>query len=406
MSAASTDKTLTFRPAESKVMPTYRRSALTFVRGEGARLFTEDGTAYLDFAAGIAVNNLGHCHPHIVRALSDQAGALWHVSNLYTIKDQERLADRLCALSFAERVFFANSGTEAIEGLIKLARKYHAAKGAPERSRILTIKGAFHGRTLAALSAAGNEAYLEGFEPRMEGFDHVPFGDHEALKAAVGPNTAAILVEPIQGEGGIRPLPDQCLQGLRALCDEHGILLLFDEVQTGFGRTGKLFAHEWSGIAPDAMAVAKGMGNGFPVGAVLASAEAASGMVAGTHGSTFGGNPLAMAVGNAVLDVMTQDGFLAHVMQCSEHLEQGLGGLLDRHGDMIETVRGRGLMWGLKLRRPPAELQEAARRRGLLTVGAGDNTLRLLPPLIVEAADISQALDALDAALSELKEHQ
>ncbi len=295
------------------MMPTYARAKLAFERGEGVWLFTADGERYLDFGGGIAVSSVGHSHPHLVKALTDQAQKLWHTSNVYQIPEGERLAKRLTDLTFADVVFFTNSGAEALEGSIKTARKYHSANGHPERYRIITFEGAFHGRTLATIAAGGQKKYLEGFGPVSPGFDQVPFGDHEALKAAIGPETAAILIEPVQGEGGIRPVPTQCLRGLRELCDEHGLLLIFDEVQSGVGRTGKLFAHEWAGVTPDIMAVAKGIGGGFPMGAFLATTEAAKGMTAGTHGSTYGGNPLAMAVGNAVVDLVSDPALLAHV---------------------------------------------------------------------------------------------
>ncbi len=380
------------------VLPTYNRAAVSFVRGEGARVFTEDGTAYLDFGAGVAVTSCGHAHPHLVRELTDQAQKIWHTSNIYQMPGQEKLAKRLIENSFAETVFFCNSGAEALECSIKMARRHHFVNGRPERNVIITFEGAFHGRTLATLSAGGQEKYLEGFAPRMPGFLQVPFGDHKALEAAITPETAGILIEPVQGEGGIRPVPQQCLKGLRELCDRHGLLLIFDEVQTGVGRTGKFFAHEWSGITPDIMAVAKGIGGGFPLGACLATENAASGMTAGSHGSTFGGNPLATAVGNAVLDVVLAEGFLANVRDTALYLKQKLAGLKDTHPSVIEDIRGEGLMIGIKARVANTALQAAALNEKLLTIGAGDNVVRLLPPLVITRADVDEALAKLDRA--------
>ncbi len=382
----------------SAVLPTYNRANVAFVRGVGCRAFTEDGTAYLDFGAGVAVNSCGHAHPHLVAALTEQAEKIWHTSNLYKMPGQEKLADRLIENSFADTVFFCNSGAEAMELTIKMARKFHAALGHPEKFHIITFEGAFHGRTLATLAAGGQQKYLDGFGPKAPGFDQVAFGDHKALEEAIGPETAAILVEPIQGEGGIRPVPYQCLRGLRELCDKHGILLLFDEIQCGVGRTGKLFAHEWAGIAPDIMAIAKGIGGGFPLGAVLATEAAAAGMVAGTHGSTFGGNPLATAVGNAVLDVVLAEGFLANVERQAIHLKQKLERLKDLHPSIIETVRGEGLMMGIKTKVVNSDFVKAALDQHLLVIGAGDNIVRLLPPLIVTDADVNEAANKLEAA--------
>ncbi|MDX2259002.1 MAG: aspartate aminotransferase family protein [Hyphomicrobiaceae bacterium] len=389
----------------SPVMATYARQDIVFDRGEGAWLYTADGEAYLDFGSGVAVNALGHAHPHLVAALTEQARRLWHTSNLYRVSGQERLAARLVAATFADTVFFCNSGAEACEGAIKVARRHHYAKGAPDRWRIITFTGAFHGRTLTALSAAGNAKYLEGFGTPADGFDHVPFGDHEALEAAIGPATAAIMIEPIQGEGGVRSVPPRCLAGLRELCDRHGLLLILDEVQTGVGRTGRLFAHEHAGITPDIMAIAKGIGGGFPLGAILATAEAASGMAPGTHGSTFGGNMLAMAAGSAVLDVVLGEGFLAEVERKASRLRQGLAAIEDRHADLVEEVRGAGLLVGLKLRPgfEPSSLVTSARAERLLTVGAADNVVRILPPLIVSDDEIADALTRLDRALLRLR---
>ncbi len=356
--------------SHSAMMPTYARAELAFERGEGPWLVSTEGRRYLDFAAGIAVNVAGHAHPHLVKALTEQANKLWHVSNVYRIPEGEKLARRLTDLTFADVVFFTNSGAEALECAIKTARKYHAANGNPERYRLITFEGAFHGRTLATIAAGGQKKYLEGFGPAVEGFDQVPFGDHKAVEAAIGPETAGILVEPIQGEGGVRVLPPQCLRGLRELCDKHGILLVLDEVQSGVGRTGKLFAHEWSGITPDIMAVAKGIGGGFPIGACLATREAAKGMVAGSHGSTYGGNPLATTVGNAVLDLVTAPGFLENVSRTSLLLTQRLAELKDRFPGVIADVRGTGLLMGLKMVVPNTEFVAALRDEGLLTVGA------------------------------------
>ena len=386
----------------SALLPTYARSELSFVRGEGAFLYTASGDCYLDFSSGIAVTALGHAHPHLVAALTEQAKKLWHVSNLHRIPEQERLAKRLCAASFADRVFFANSGAEAVECSIKAARRYHFKNGAPERYRLVTFEGAFHGRTLATIAAGGQTKHLEGFGPPVDGFDQVAALDIGAVEAAIGDETAGILIEPIMGEGGMREVSWRFLQDLRSLADERGILLLLDEVQTGMGRTGRLFAHEWAGITPDIMATAKGLGGGFPVGACLTTEAVGSAMTAGSHGSTFGGNPLAMAVGNAVLDVVLEDGFLDHVSQMSLRLKQRLAALTDEHGDIIEEVRGQGLMLGLKCKVPNQKLVEALRAEKMLTVQAGDNVVRLLPPLIVGEAEIELAAEKLEAACAAL----
>lgn len=389
--------------AEAKPLyDTYNRVPIVFERGHGVWLETPEGERYLDFAAGIAVNSLGHTHPHLVEALKAQADRLWHLSNVHEIPDQSRLAQRLTEVTFADKVFFTNSGAEALECAIKTARRHFFVNGQPERYRIVTIEGAFHGRTLATIAAGGQPKYLEGFGPKVEGFDQVPFGDHEALKAAITSETAAILVEPVQGEGGIRPLPNECMRGLRELCDENGILLILDEVQSGVGRTGKLFAHEWAGIEPDIMAVAKGIGGGFPFGACLATASAADGMTLGTHGTTYGGNPLAMAVGNAVLDIILDDGFLPHVNDVALVLRQGLASLKDRYPDLIADVRGSGLMLGIKCAKSNADLVAAMRSEHLLAVPAGDNVVRLLPPLIVTAEEAREALAKTEAALEML----
>ncbi len=380
------------------VLPTYNRAAVSFERGLGARVYTPEGVEYLDFGAGVAVNSCGHAHPHLVQALTEQAQKIWHTSNIYAMPGQEKLATRLIESSFADTVFFCNSGAEANELAIKMARKYHYAKGHPERFHIITFEGAFHGRTTATLAAGGQEKYLEGFGPKAPGFDQVPFADRQALEAAIGPQTAAILIEPVQGEGGIRPVPHQELRYLRELCDKHGILLVFDEIQCGVGRTGKLFAHEWAGVTPDIMAAAKGLGGGFPLGACLATENAALGMTAGTHGSTFGGNPLATAVGNAVLDVVLEEGFLDNVLRQSINLKQKLERLKDQHPAVIEEIRGSGLMMGIKCKVPNTAFQNAALDEKLLVIGAGDNVVRLLPPLIVTDADVTEAVNKLEAA--------
>ena len=382
----------------SALLPTYARSELSFARGEGAFLFTASGDRYLDFASGVAVTALGHAHPHLVEALTSQAKKLWHVSNLHRIPEQERLAERICAATFADRVFFANSGAEAVECSIKVARRYHFKNGAPERYRLITFEGAFHGRTLATIAAGGQTKHLEGFGPPVDGFDKVEALDIMAVEGAIGDETAGILIEPIMGEGGMREVSWRFLQDLRALADEKGIILLFDEVQTGIGRTGRLYAHEWAGIEPDILATAKGLGGGFPVGACLTTEAMGAAMTAGSHGSTFGGNPLAMAVGNAVLDVVLEDGFLDRVAQMGLRLKQRLAVLKDDHGDIIEEVRGQGLMLGLKCKVPNQNLLEALRAQKMLTVQAGDNVVRLLPPLIIGEAEIELAATKLDAA--------
>ena len=385
------------------VLPTYARADVAFERGEGAYLFAEDGRRFLDFGAGVAVNALGHAHPTLVRALTEQAGKLWHTSNLYRVPGQERLARKLIANTFADTVFFCNSGAEAMEGAIKMARKFHASEGRPERYRLITFDGAFHGRTLATLAAGGNAKYLEGFGPPVPGFDQVPFGDLAAAHAAIGAETAGFLVEPIQGEGGIRVPPQGFLAGLRKLADEHGLLLVLDEIQSGIGRTGKLFAHEWAGIAPDIMAIAKGIGGGFPMGAFLGTERAAKGMVVGTHGSTFGGNPLAMAVGDAVLDIVLAPQFLENVRRVGGMLGQGLGGLVSSYDDVLEGLRGEGLMLGLKTRIPNTDFVDAARAAGILVIGAGENVVRIIPPLIIAEAEVKEGLERLERACLSLR---
>ncbi|HEX8448590.1 MAG TPA: aspartate aminotransferase family protein [Allosphingosinicella sp.] len=384
--------------ATSSILPVYARADLAFERGEGAWLVTADGRRFLDFGGGIAVNALGHAHPHLVAALTEQAARVWHISNLYQNPDGERLAKRLTEATFADLVFFSNSGAEALEASIKMARKYHSANGQPERFGIITFEGAFHGRTLATIAAGGQKKYLEGFGPKVEGFDQVPFGDDEALKAAIGPETGAILIEPVQGEGGIRPVPTERLRALRQLCDERGLLLIFDEVQTGVGRTGKLFAHEWAGISPDIMAVAKGIGGGFPMGACLATEKAAAGMTVGTHGSTYGGNPLACAAGQAVLDVVAEPEFLERVTRMGERLRGALEQMIPNHDQLFESVRGLGLMLGVKMKTDSRAFVGHLREHGLLTVAAGDNVMRVLPPLIIDEAHITEFVERLSDA--------
>ena len=385
------------------LMPTYARADLAFERGEGAWLIAADGKRYLDFAGGVAVNSLGHAHPKLVAALGVQAAKLWHVSNLFRIPEAERLAARLTEASFADTVFFANSGAEAMECALKTARKYHAVSGHPEKFRLVTFEGSFHGRTLATLAAAGNQKYLDGFGPPLAGFDQVAYGDLAAAKKAIGPKTAAILVEPIEGEGGVRVPPAGFLKGLRELCDRNGLLLVLDEVQTGIGRTGKFFAHEWAGIRPDILAAAKGLGGGFPIGACLATEEAAKGMTAGTHGSTFGGNPLAMSVAHAVLDVVLAKGFLDRVRKTGLLFKQRLAEVKDRHPAILAEVRGEALLIGLRALVPNSDLVAACREEGLLTAAAGDNSVRLLPPLIIGKAEIAEAVARLGAACAKLE---
>ncbi|MBY6004269.1 aspartate aminotransferase family protein [Salipiger bermudensis] len=384
------------------VLPTYSRAPLHFVKGEGTWLVEEDGRRFLDLGSGIAVNALGHAHPALVDALTRQAQNLWHVSNLYEIPQQQALADKLVAASFADTVFFTNSGTESCELAVKMARKYWYEKGHPEKTDIIAFTGSFHGRSSAGIAAAGSEKMVKGFGPLLPGFKHVAWGDHEALKAAIDDTTGAILIEPVQGEGGIRPLPDQCLQGLRKLCDEKGLLLILDEVQCGIGRTGRLFAHEWAGITPDIMMVAKGIGGGFPLGAVLATEEAASGMTAGTHGSTYGGNPLGCAVGCAVMDHVTDPAFLDGVNRKAGLLRQKLEGLVAAHPEIFEEVRGMGLMLGLKCKIAPADLVKAGYEALVITVPAADNVVRLLPPLTITEDEIGEAIARLDTAASAL----
>ncbi len=386
----------------SHLLPTYARAPLAFERGEGVWLTATTGERYLDFTSGVAVNALGHAHPHLVAALTAQAQKLWHVSNLFQIPEAERVAERLCEASFADVAFFCNSGAEAMECSIKVARKYHAVNGAPERYRIITFEGAFHGRTLATLAAGGQKKYLEGFGPVVEGFDQVPLGDLDAVKQAIGRQTAAILIEPIMGEGGVRVVPPAFLRALRELCDERGLMLVFDEVQTGMGRAGALFAHQRAGVTPDIMGLAKALGGGFPVGACLATREAAKGMTAGTHGSTFGGNPLAMSAANATLDVMLTPGFFDRVQRIGLLLKQRLAELKDRYPSVISEIRGDGLLVGLRAVVPCGELVEAIRAEHMLTVAAGDNVVRLLPPLIISEEEIAEGVARIDRACAKL----
>jgi len=383
-------------------MATFARVDLAFERGEGVWLVTKDGERYLDFTSGVAVNALGHAHPHLVAAVTEQAQKLWHVSNLYEIPEAERVAQRLCAASFADVVFFCNSGAEAVEGAIKTARKYQAVSEQPERYRIVTFEGAFHGRTLATLAAGGQKKYLEGFGPVVEGFDQVPFADLAAVKRTIGPQTAAIMIEPLMGEGGVRSVEPPFLRALRELCDQNELLLIFDEVQSGMGRTGELFAYQRTGVIPDIMALAKALGGGFPVGAVLATDEAAKGMTAGTHGSTFGGNPLAMSAANATLDIMLAPGFFDHVKKIGILFKQRLAEIKDRYPSLIAEVRGDGLLVGLRAVVPAGELVNAIRAEKMLTVAAGDNVVRLLPPLIISEQEMAEGVARLDRACARL----
>jgi acetylornithine/N-succinyldiaminopimelate aminotransferase len=388
------------------LLPTYARVNLAFERGEGVWLVATDGERYLDFTSGVAVNALGHAHPRMIAALTAQVQKLWHVSNLYQVPEAERVAQRLCDASFADVVFFCNSGAEAMECTIKMARKYHAANGAPERYRIITFEGAFHGRTLATLAAGGQKKYIEGFGPVVEGFDQVPFADLEVTKAAITPATGAILIEPIMGEGGVRVVEPSFLRALRELCDRHGLLLLLDEVQTGMGRAGELFAHQRVGVEPDIMGLAKALGGGFPVGACLAKREAAKGMTTGTHGSTFGGNPLAMSAANAVLDVMLEPGFLERVRRTGLFFKQRLAEIKDHYPAIISEVRGEGLLIGVRAVVPAGELVDALRAEKMIAVAAGDNVVRLLPPLIISEAEISEGVDRLGRACARLARAQ
>ena len=390
--------------ATSAIVPTYARANVAFERGEGCWLIATDGGRYLDFGAGIAVSSLGHAHPHLVEALVNQGSKLWHVSNLFQIPEGERLAKRLTEATFADLVFFANSGAEANEAAVKMARRRHFVGGHPERYRILTFEGAFHGRSLAMIAAGGQKKYLEGFGPKVDGFDQIAIADLAAVEAAVGPETAAVMIEPIQGEGGVRVVPPAFLRGLRRICDERGLLLIFDEVQTGIGRTGRFFAYEHCGVHPDILTSAKGIGGGFPLSACLATADAARGLTLGVHGTTFGGNPLAMAIGNATLDVALAPGFVERVARLGLDLRQRLAELKDRHASLIEEVRGEGLLVGLKLNAPPADFAEAALAERLLVIPAGDNVVRILPPLIVSEDELAEGVKRLQAAASAVEE--
>ena len=387
--------------AESHILPVYSPPEQVFVRGEGCWIWDDKGEKYLDCIAGIAVNALGHAPPVLVKALSEQASRLWHTSNMFKIAGQEELAAKYVADSFADVVFFTNSGTEAIEGALKTVRKYHTANGHPERIDIIGFQGSFHGRSYAAINASGNATYLEGFGPRLPGFLQAPWDDIEAVKKLIGPTTAGIIVEPVQGEGGVRAASETFLKALRKLADDNGLLIIFDEVQSGAGRTGKMWAHQWSGVTPDVMAVAKGVGGGFPMGAFLATKEAAKGMVRGVHGTTFGGNPLAMAVGNACYDELSKPEFLDRVNVVANHLGQALEGLKDRHPELVLEVRGKGLLRGIKLKIDPKQIQGKLRDRKVLVGVAGDNVLRLAPPLVISEAEIRQAVDAIDAVLAQ-----
>ncbi|WP_440679513.1 aspartate aminotransferase family protein [Candidatus Pelagibacter sp. HIMB1517] len=387
----------------SAILGTYARRPVSFSHGKGCYLFSTSNDKYLDFVSGIAVNALGHCHDHLVKTVQEQAAKLWHVSNAFEIPEQERLAQRLVENTFADYVIFMNSGAEATEASIKIARKYFFEKGHPEKNRIITFKGAFHGRTLASLFAANNPDHIKGFEPKVEGFDQVDFGDHEALKKALNKNTAAIMVETILGEGGIKIIPDQCLQGLRKLCDEHDLLLILDEVQCGIGRSGKFFAFDWAGIEPDIVPIAKGIGGGFPVGACLVNKKAGSGMKPGNHGSTFGGNPLAMSVGNAVLDIILEKGFLENVIKIGEYFEVQLIKLKEKYPSVIEEVRGKGLLRGIKLKSDNAKFLNELFEHKMLAVKASENVVRLLPPLIVKEKEIDEAISIIEKVCEKLK---
>ena len=392
--------------SETHTFPNYGNPELEFTRGEGVRLFTADGTDYIDLSSGIAVTSLGHAHPHLVSALKAQADKLWHTSNLYKIEGQERLADRLCEHSFADKVLFVNSGAEAMECCFKTARRFHYSKGDEKRVNIISFEGAFHGRTIATIAAGGQEKYLEGFGPKAGGFLQVPFNDLEALEAVIDDETAAIVIEPIQGEGGIKETPYEFLRALKSICDENGILLIYDEIQTGIGRTGRLFAHEWAGengeAAPHLMGIAKGLGGGFPMGACLAEGQIAEVMVAGTHGTTFGGNPLAMAVGNAVLDVVLEDGFLEGVRARGVNLSQLMAEITDSYPDFFELVRGKGLLMGIKAKIPNGEIVEALKNSGVLAVPAGENIIRMLPPLTVTDEELREAKNRMIKGLDQL----
>jgi acetylornithine/N-succinyldiaminopimelate aminotransferase len=390
--------------ATSAIVPTYARANVAFERGEGCWLMSTEGERYLDFGAGIAVTSVGHAHPHLVEALTSQGSKLWHVSNLYQNPEGERFARRLVDATFADLAFFANSGAEANEAAVKMARRRQSVDGRPERYRTLTFEGAFHGRTLAMIAAGGQAKYLDGFGPKVDGFDQIPLTDLAAVEAAIGPGTGSIMIEPIQGEGGVRLVPPAFLRGLREICDRHGLVLIFDEVQTGVGRTGRFFAYEHCGIHPDILTSAKGIGGGFPMSACLATADAARGLTVGVHGTTFGGNPLAMAVGNATLDVILAPGFLERVARLGLDMRQRLAELKDRRGAVIEEVRGEGLLIGLRLKAPPADFAEEALKQKLLVIPAGDNVVRVLPPLVVTDEELAEGVRRLDAACAAVEE--
>jgi acetylornithine/N-succinyldiaminopimelate aminotransferase len=390
--------------ASSAIVPTYARANVAFERGEGCWLVSTGGERYLDFGAGIAVTSVGHAHPHLVETLASQGSKLWHISNLYQNPEGERFARRLVEATFADLVFFANSGAEANEAAVKMARRRHSIDGHPERYRVLTFEGAFHGRTLAMIAAGGQAKYLDGFGPKVDGFDQIPLTNLATVEAAIEPGTGAIMIEPIQGEGGVRVVPPAFLRGLREICDRHGLMLIFDEVQTGVGRTGRLYAYEHCGVHPDILTSAKGIGAGFPMSACLATADAARGLTVGVHGTTFGGNPLAMAVGNATLDVILAPGFLERVAKLGLDMRQRLAELKDRHGAVIEEVRGEGLLIGLKLKVPPANFAEAALDQKLLIIPAGDGVVRVIPPLVVTDEEIAEGVWRLDAACAAVEE--
>ena len=391
-------------PATSAIVPTYARANVVFERGEGCWLMSKEGERYLDFGAGIAVTSVGHAHPHLVEALTSQGSKLWHISNLYQNPEGERFARRLVDATFADLVFFANSGAEANEAAVKMARRRQSIDGHPERYRTITFEGAFHGRTLAMIAAGGQAKYLDGFGPKVDGFDQIPLTDLATVEAAIGPETGSIMIEPIQGEGGVRLVPRAFLRGLREICDRHGLLLIFDEVQTGVGRTGRFFAYEHCGIHPDILTSAKGIGGGFPMSACLATADAARGLTVGVHGTTFGGNPLAMAVGNATLDVILAPGFLERVARLGLDMRQRLAELKDRRGAVIEEVRGEGLLIGLRLKTPPVEFAQEALKQKLLVIPAGDNVVRILPPLVVTDEELAEGVRRLDAACAVVEE--
>ena len=391
---------------KSAILPTYNRAPFAFVAGQGSWLTTDDNRQFLDLGAGIAVNSLGHAHPALIAALTNQAGQLWHTSNLYQIPAQQKIADQLVDLTFADKVFFTNSGTEACELAVKMARKYFFDKGQEERVEIITFEGSFHGRSSAGIAAAGSEKLTKGFGPLLGGFRQVPFGQHELLNEAVNEKTAAVMIEPIQGEGGIRQVPDQCLKGLRDFCDSHGILLILDEVQCGVGRSGKLFAHEWAGIVPDIMMVAKGIGGGFPIGAVLSTEDAATGMTLGTHGSTYGGNPLGCAVGSAVLDIVSDPAFMMDINRKAALMRQGLEALTSQYSDIFKGVTGSGLMLGLRCRVSNNEVVNAGYDVGILTVPAAENVVRLLPALNIYDDDINEAFSCLERAAQIVQKNQ